>query len=62
VSLLTPAVGMNLFVLKGIAPDARMEDIILGALPYVLILTLGIVIFSVWPELALWLPNAVKDN
>ncbi len=62
VSLLTPPVGMNLFVLKGIAPDARMEDIILGALPYVLILTLGIVIFSVWPELALWLPNAVKDN
>jgi tripartite ATP-independent transporter DctM subunit len=62
VSLITPPVGMNLFILKGIAPDARMEDIIMGALPYVSILTLGIVVLAVWPELATWLPNAMMEK
>jgi len=57
VSLLTPPVGMNLFVLKGIAPHAEMSDIIMGALPYVGILTLGIVSLAIWPQLATWLPN-----
>ncbi len=62
VSLLTPPVGMNLFILKGIAPDASMEDIIMGALPYVVILTLGIVVLTIWPSLALWLPELAKRN
>ena len=59
VSLLTPPVGMNLFVLKGIAPHADMSDIIMGTLPYVGILTLGIIALTVWPQLATWLPNLV---
>jgi C4-dicarboxylate transporter DctM subunit len=59
VSLLTPPVGMNLFVLKGIAPRAAMSDIILGTLPYVGILTLGIIALTIWPQLALWLPNLI---
>ena len=59
VSLLTPPVGMNLFVLKGIAPHAEMSDIIGGALPYVAILTLGIIVLTIWPQIALWLPNLI---
>lgn len=62
VSLITPPVGMNLFILKGIAPDARMEDIIMGALPYVGILTVGIAVLAVWPELVTWLPNAMMEK
>ncbi len=62
VSLLTPPVGMNLFILKGIAPDASMEDIIMGALPYVVILTLGVVVLTIWPSLALWLPELAKGS
>ena len=57
VSLLTPPVGMNLFVLKGIAPHAEMKDIILGVLPYVCILTLGIIALTIWPQVVLWLPK-----
>jgi C4-dicarboxylate transporter DctM subunit len=59
VSLLTPPVGMNLYVLKGIAPRADMSDIILGTLPYVGILTLGIIALTVWPQLVTWLPNLI---
>ena len=59
VSLITPPVGMNLFVLKGIAPHVNMKEIILGVLPYVGILTIGIIILTIWPQLALWLPNLI---
>jgi C4-dicarboxylate transporter, DctM subunit len=59
VSLITPPVGMNLFVLKGIAPRADMSDIIMGTLPYVGILTLGIIALTVWPKIVTWLPNLV---
>jgi tripartite ATP-independent transporter DctM subunit len=62
VSLITPPVGMNLFILKGIAPDASMQDIIMGAVPYVVILTLGIVVLTIWPDIATWLPKAVMEK
>jgi C4-dicarboxylate transporter, DctM subunit len=62
VSLITPPVGMHLFILKGIAPDASMRDIVLGALPYVAILTLGILALATWPQLALWLPNLMMQR
>jgi C4-dicarboxylate transporter DctM subunit len=57
VSLITPPVGMNLFVLKGVAPSAQMSDIFMGTLPYVAILSLGIVALAIWPQLVTWLPS-----
>ena len=54
-ALITPPVGMNLFVIKGIA-KAPMEDVIYGILPYVLLMFLGLVIVLIFPQLALWLP------
>jgi len=59
VSLITPPVGMNLFVLKGVAPSAQMSDIYMGTLPYVAILSLGIAALAIWPQLVTWLPAHV---
>ena len=56
--LITPPVGMNLFVIKGIA-KAPMEDVIYGILPYVLLMFLGLVIVLIFPQLALWLPTTM---
>jgi C4-dicarboxylate transporter DctM subunit len=55
--LITPPVGLNLYVIKGIAPDIPLKEILLGALPYVVVLALAIVLFSVFPGLITWLPN-----
>jgi TRAP-type C4-dicarboxylate transport system permease large subunit len=55
--LITPPVGLNLYVIKGIAPDARLQDILVGAIPYVGILCVAIVLFSFFPELVTWLPQ-----
>ena len=57
VGCITPPFGLNLFVVKGIAPDVRMFTILKGSLPFAIILLLGIVALSAFPELALWLPH-----
>lgn len=55
--LITPPVGLNLYVLKGIAPDIPLKEILLGSLPYVGVLAVAIVILSVFPNLVTWLPQ-----
>lgn len=57
VGLITPPVGLNLYVVQGIAPDVPLSRVLIGSFPFVLILLLGIAICSIWPELTLWLPN-----
>ena len=59
-ALITPPVGMNLFVLKGVSPARRMEDIIRGVVPYIGVMALEILLISVVPEIATWLPSVVK--
>ncbi len=54
---ITPPFGINLYVVKGIAPDVSMGRILLGSMPFLAILLLGIVIISAFPDLALWLPG-----
>jgi C4-dicarboxylate transporter DctM subunit len=58
VGLITPPVGMNLFVVQGIRPDGgSIRDTIAGALPYVFIM-LGFGLLLIWvPEIATWLPG-----
>ncbi|HWS82478.1 MAG TPA: TRAP transporter large permease [Rubrobacter sp.] len=55
--LITPPVGLNLYVVQGIAPDIPLRDILAGSLPYVGVLALGILILALFPGLVTWLPN-----
>jgi C4-dicarboxylate transporter DctM subunit len=55
-ALITPPVGMNLFVIKGIT-GAPLGEVIRGAMPYVLLLILGLFIVWAFPQLSLWLPQ-----
>ena len=59
VGLISPPVGLNLFVLNAIAPDVPTKDILWGALPYVLVMFVGILILCVFPEIATGLPDLV---
>lgn len=58
--LITPPVGMNLFVLQGISPDSKMTDIIKGIIPFGAAMALEIVILCFFSEVATWLPSVVK--
>jgi C4-dicarboxylate transporter DctM subunit len=55
-ALITPPVGMNLFVLKGIT-NARLSEIVRGAAPYVLLMIAGLFLIWLFPQLSLWLPE-----
>jgi tripartite ATP-independent transporter DctM subunit len=59
IGLITPPVGLNLFVIQGIAPDISIGKILKGSLPFVLLMILQIVILCIFPEIATWLPQAV---
>lgn len=57
-ALITPPVGMNLFVVHGIRPDkGGIEDVIWGALPYALIMIVFTLVLMAFPDLATWLPS-----
>jgi len=57
--LITPPVGLNLYVVQGIAPDVPLRDILAGALPYVAVLAVGIAILAIFPGMVTWLPERV---
>jgi len=57
--LITPPVGLNLFVINGITPDVRLQTILRGAFPFMVAMVLSIVILCFFPELATWLPQAL---
>ncbi|MFY9993207.1 MAG: TRAP transporter large permease, partial [Rhodoplanes sp.] len=59
VGLITPPVGLNLFVVNAIAPEVPTRTVLLGALPYVIAMLLGIVILCIFPEIATWLPDTL---
>jgi len=57
IGLITPPVGLNLYVINGIMPRMALATILKGALPYVLCMVLAIVILSLFPGLVTWLPE-----
>ncbi|SFU23091.1 TRAP transporter large permease [Mesorhizobium sp. YR577] len=57
VGLITPPIGLNLFVINAIAPTIPTKDILWGSLPYVLVMFLAIVILCFFPQIVTWLPN-----
>ena len=59
--LITPPVGMNLFVVQGIRPDAGpVTDVIKGALPYAIIMIVFALLMIFFPALATWLPELMR--
>lgn len=55
-ALITPPVGVNLFVIQGIS-GAPLSQVIRGALPFTAIIFIGAITLTIWPEIALWLPS-----
>jgi tripartite ATP-independent transporter DctM subunit len=57
IGLLTPPMGLNLFVLHNALPQHSVMAILLSTLPFMIPLALMIALLTVFPELVLWLPN-----
>ncbi|MBS0223432.1 MAG: TRAP transporter large permease [Proteobacteria bacterium] len=57
--LIHPPVGLNLFVIKNIASDIPLSDVVWGVMPFVLLMTLAVIVLCFAPEIALWLPDQI---
>ena len=59
-ALVTPPVGMNLYVICGIRNDVKMKDVIQGVFPFIVIMILFLVATIAFPQMSLWLPSVMK--
>jgi TRAP-type C4-dicarboxylate transport system permease large subunit len=56
-AMITPPVGINLYVVQGLRKRGRIDDVIIGSAPFVVAMVVMIAILSFWPGIALWLPS-----
>jgi len=59
-AMITPPVGINLYVVQGLRSRGRIDDVIIGAAPFVVAIGLTILVLAVWPQVALWLPGTMR--
>jgi C4-dicarboxylate transporter DctM subunit len=55
--MLTPPVGLNIYVIKGLYPQYRLEDVFMGAMPFLIVDFVVLALLIVFPEIALFLPG-----
>ena len=59
-ALITPPVGVNLYVIQGVRNGGKVSDVIIGSLPFVAMMFLLIGLLTLFPSLALYLPSMGK--
>lgn len=59
-ALITPPIGMNLFVVQGVRRRGTIDDLMIGVFPFILALFAMIVLIIVFPDMALWLPHMIR--
>ena len=57
ISLISPPVGMTLYVIQGVRHEGTITEVFQGTLPFFLAMMVMIVILIHFPEIALWLPR-----
>lgn len=60
IGLISPPVGMNLFVLNALLPGVGLGSIFRGCWPFVLVMVLVLGVLIAFPGLSLWLPSLMK--
>ncbi|GHS86928.1 C4-dicarboxylate ABC transporter permease [Synergistales bacterium] len=59
-ALVTPPVGMNLYVINGLRDDITMRDVITGVWPFVILMLFFLVLTIAFPAMSVWLPSVMK--
>lgn len=57
IGMITPPVGMNLFILEAIVPGLSFSEIVAGSIPYIVVLFAGLALLMIFPSIVLWLPS-----
>jgi TRAP-type C4-dicarboxylate transport system permease large subunit len=60
--LIHPPVGLNIFVIKNIAPDIPLSDVIWGVMPFVVLMFVAVILLCVFPQIATGLPDMIMGG
>jgi C4-dicarboxylate transporter DctM subunit len=61
VGLLTPPVGLNLYVIHGISKHRPFSEVAIGSAPFVVVMLIALAVVHAFPQLSLWLPSVLLD-
>lgn len=61
-ALITPPIGLNLYVVQGVRGEGRVGDVVQGSLPFLFVMFLLTVLLMYFPQIVLWLPNLAFDG
>src|SRR5690606_11197487 len=59
IGLITPPIGMNLFVIQALSSDLRLAELSLGVVPFILADIIRVILLAAVPALSLWLPSVL---
>jgi TRAP-type C4-dicarboxylate transport system permease large subunit len=57
--VITPPVGVNVYVVGGMVRDVPMEKVFKGSMPFLYALIVAAILFTAFPQIILWLPNLI---
>lgn len=60
--VITPPVGMNVYIIKGVAPDIPLETIFKGIWPFLGAIIVCIILLMIFPEIATFLPELLAEK
>lgn len=58
-ALITPPIGVNLYVVQGVRERGSIMDVIIGSVPFVIVIFFMVIALISFPQIALWLPSFV---
>ena len=60
IGLITPPVGLNVFIMKGVARDIPLQTIFRGVVPFIVASVVAIILIIIFPDIATYLPNQMS--
>jgi TRAP-type C4-dicarboxylate transport system permease large subunit len=54
---ITPPIGVNVFAIGSVAQDVPMQEIFKGIVPFFFCMVLCVILLTIFPQIALWLPS-----
>lgn len=58
-SLISPPVGINAYVVQGVAKDVPLEKVFRGCIPFIVVMAIGVAILTLFPQISLFLPRLI---
>ena len=59
VGLITPPIGLNIFVIRSVVPDVQLDSVYRGIVPFLWAHAILVAMLLFWPDIALWLPRVL---